>query len=183
MRESFNVARCSSARLASDAASLSRAQKTPKKERPMPDIASADQRNLSLLLFSSLLLVSLASTAYAAREGHFDKQQVKAGGRIYSHTCAPCHGSFLQGQFGPALAGKDFGDTIKFLNQNTAAKLFDFIKTNMPKTAPGSLSKKKYLDVFAYILSNNGFHVGREPLTTHALNKIKLLPLPKQPTY
>ena len=139
----------------------------------------ADTLRFGPVLAAALALASLGglASAHAGRAGHFTHKQVKAGHAVYSGQCAECHGSKLQGSAGPALHGSQFESNLKFGNMS-AKQLYDFISQHMPKTDPGSLSKSQYLDVFAYILSQNGFSAGSKPLAKDAIKKIKLLPLP-----
>lgn len=79
---------------------------------------------------------------------------------MYSENCAECHGANLQGISGPKLTGSAFRK--KFAS---ADKLYDFVSKQMPLSSPGSLSKKQYVDVTAFLLSKNGEKPGRKPLT------------------
>lgn len=125
-----------------------------------------------------MALAAFVSPAFADA-AHFSKQQVQAGAQAFSENCAQCHGANLQGAAGPTLKGQNFASSLQYGNMS-AAQLYRFIATNMPLTKPGSLSKKQYLDVFAYILSQNGFRPGNTQLTTNSLSKIDLLPFPKE---
>lgn len=139
----------------------------------------SDTLRFGTVAAAAIVFASLGGldSAHAARSGHFTHKQVKAGHTVFSGHCAECHGSKLQGGAGPALHGSQFESNLKFGNMS-AKQLYDFIAQHMPKTDPGSLSKSQYLDVFAYILSQNGFSTGSKPLAKDAINKIKLLPLP-----
>jgi cytochrome c len=66
--------------------------------------------------------------------------------------CARCHGP--QGQ------GTDDGPQIianphPLKGHKTALALFDFVSTEMPHDAPGSLQAQEYWDVLAFILDAN----------------------------
>jgi len=117
-----------------------------------------------------------AAQAAAPSSGDYTQQQAKAGQPVYANRCASCHGSNMQGQSGPALAGSAFASNLQFSKQ-TAKQLFDFIKQQMPADAPGSLSDKQYRDVFAYMLSKNGYPAGQK-LTDQSVSAVKLLPYP-----
>jgi alcohol dehydrogenase (cytochrome c) len=108
-----------------------------------------------------------AGGALAAANGGYTESQAAAGKQVYSRQCAECHGSNLQGQAGPALAGPKFASNLRY-SKMSAQQLFDFIKTRMPPNAPGSLSDEYYRQVVAYILSRNGHPAGSTPLTAAA---------------
>jgi mono/diheme cytochrome c family protein len=87
------------------------------------------------------------------------EQQKIAGQKVYQDNCSGCHGSNLQGVSAPALTQTDlpaFG---------TAEGLLQFISSQMPQGAPGSLTHQQYLDVAAYILHYNSLIPPAEPLS------------------
>ena len=132
---------------------------------------------LSASILSCVLLAGGA--AYAGPATYFSKSQVQAGKKAYAQNCAACHGSSLQGGAGPALEGSKFESSLKFGNMSSK-QLYEFIAQHMPKNDPGSLSESHYLQIFSYILSQNGFPSGQADLTKKDVKKIKLLPLPDQ---
>lgn len=108
----------------------------------------------------------------------FTEAQAKAGQQVYAGQCQSCHGAQLQGGAGPALAGSGF--LGKWANgQHALSDLYHIIATQMPLTAPGSLSQTQYHNVTAYILSKNGYQAGSAPLSSQTL-KVKLTPPAKQ---
>ena len=74
--------------------------------------------------------------------------QVKNGAAIYERQCLSCHGARLQGLAGPALAGPVFVHANLSVGQTYA-----IVTTQMPLSAPGSLSKSEYAAVMAYMLA------------------------------
>lgn len=79
--------------------------------------------------------------------------QARQGGLIATDHCATCHGDTLGGlQETPALVGASFH--ADFWGK-PVSELYDFISTNMPLDAPGSLKPEEYAAVLAYILSKN----------------------------
>jgi mono/diheme cytochrome c family protein len=96
-------------------------------------------------------------------EGVSTEDQVNRGKAVYSASCANCHGSRLRGSpGGPGVAGPDFEETWVGAS---VYDLFTFVKTQMPKARPATLSSKKYIDVVAYILNRNGFPAGETELS------------------
>lgn len=140
------------------------------------EVDVAWRRSLPLAAFA-LAMMTAQPQALAARSGHFTGQQVSSGKSVYSGHCARCHGANLQGGAGPALQGSKFNNSLKYGNMSSK-QLYSFIAKHMPKNDPGSLDKKQYLQVYAYLLSKNGFSAEGKALAESAIGKIKLLPLP-----
>jgi mono/diheme cytochrome c family protein len=113
----------------------------------------------------------------AATTGDYTQSQASAGMQAFSQNCASCHGSNLMGQSGPPLAGANFASNLNY-SKMSAQQLYDFIRTQMPVNAPGSLSEQQYLQIFAYILSKNGYPQGSTPLSAATLGSVQLLPVP-----
>src|SRR3954463_3140802 len=66
-------------------------------------------------------------------DGVFTAAQAERGSAGFSEKCAPCHeGADVEG---PPLTGTPF---IERWREDTLDGLFEFIKTRMPQTAPGS---------------------------------------------
>jgi len=83
----------------------------------------------------------------------------------------------MEGEAGPPLKGSPFASNLRY-SKISAQQLFDFVKQHMPKNAPGSLSDRQYRQVFSYILSQNGYPKGPQPLTDKSVGGIGLLPYP-----
>lgn len=139
--------------------------------------SSADgARRRGGVAYPAVLLLAAAITvnsANAAAGGDYTASQANAGRQIFQNHCTLCHGSDLQGKAGPALRGQAFASNMRYSNM-TARELFDFIRHQMPKNAPGSLTDKQYLQVFSYILSRNGFPQGPKPLTDKSVRGVNL---------
>lgn len=125
----------------------------------------------------ALILMVLGIGPLAAATGDYTQQQASAGRQVFDRHCAKCHGSRLQGQAGPPLAGSKFASNLEY-SKISAQQIFNFIKTQMPANAPASLSKKQYLQALAYILSKNGYPKGAIPLSEQRLAQVELLPYP-----
>lgn len=89
----------------------------------------------------------------------FTEAQVKSGHAVYTENCAECHGANLKGFSGPQLTGTAFRKKYE-----SSKELYEFVSRQMPLSAPGSLSKRQYLDVTAFLLSKNGYKPGKKPL-------------------
>lgn len=128
-------------------------------------------------VLSLLISVGGVARAVAAAQGDYTLSQADAGRQVFSQHCAQCHGSNLEGEAGPALAGPKFASDLAY-SKMSAQQLFEFITTQMPADAPGSLTKQQYEQAFAYILAQNGYPAGSMPLNEDTLGRIKLLPYP-----
>jgi S-disulfanyl-L-cysteine oxidoreductase SoxD len=127
------------------------------------------------------LTAGIGSAASAQAVGsYYTDAQADAGQTVFASQCAICHGDRLEGKVGPALAGEQFLSVSQY-QELTAGFLYKTISRQMPKNAPGSLSKTQYLDVLAYILKVNGYPAGPRQLTDddHELKRIKIEPTGK----
>lgn len=100
-----------------------------------------------------MLLLSFAATVavVSARPATYTATEARAGAAVYAQRCAQCHGANLQGGAGPPLKGAALQKGYP-----TASDLHDFIQTQMPANAPGSLSGAQYDEVTAFLLQQNG---------------------------
>jgi mono/diheme cytochrome c family protein len=89
---------------------------------------------------------------------------VERGKSIYQKNCQDCHGSTLDnGEFGGApLKGSYFR---QHWGAGDVSALFGYVNTLMPPDRPGQLSAQSYVDLTAFLLSNNGYAAGAEELT------------------
>jgi mono/diheme cytochrome c family protein len=109
--------------------------------------------------------VAAATTAGAQqRPPAFTDEQVARGKSIYQKNCQDCHGSTLDnGEFGGApLKGSYFR---QHWGAGDVSGLFGYMNTLMPPDRPGQLSPQSYVDLTAFLLSNNGYVAGAEELT------------------
>ncbi|WP_299640463.1 cytochrome c [Devosia sp.] len=92
----------------------------------------------------------------------FTAAQVENGKAEYSSRCIDCHGANLNdGEFGgPPLKGEAFRE--KWFDQPSST-LIGFTQAAMPPDAPGRLSLDAYVEIVAYILSNNGVAASDRP--------------------
>lgn len=79
-------------------------------------------------------------------------QQIERGKNIFAMNCAKCHGDSGQGTDD---APRIIGAANPFRGYQTAQRLFDFARSDMPGDAPGSLSPDQYWEVLAFILDAN----------------------------
>jgi alcohol dehydrogenase (cytochrome c) len=105
---------------------------------------------------------SLAGSTGA--QGWYSTDQAAQGAALFAQKCALCHGAKLQGGAGPALAGKQF--FLRYRGKPLSA-LWSTIHTEMPLTAPSTLSSAQSLALVAFILQRNGFPAGPSPIVGH----------------
>lgn len=87
----------------------------------------------------------------------FTADQVSRGASTFDRNCSACHGEELGGlDGGPALKGEFFEGWFA----GTVGDLFDYVSTAMPADNPGALSVAQYVNLIAFILSENGFVAG-----------------------
>jgi len=118
---------------------------------------------------AALALVTVA-TVQAFAQGReqrppaFTQEQVERGKSIYQRNCQDCHGSTLDnGEFGGApLKGSYFR---QHWGSGDVSALFGYVNTLMPPDRPGQLTAQSYVDLTAFLLSNNGYAAGPEELT------------------
>jgi len=108
--------------------------------------------------------VAGAALAQSAAPAIYTAEQATAGAQVYAAQCAACHGNQLEGVAGPALKGQGFKAmaTAQGLNGES---LLQVVALSMPQTDPGSLSPEQYAQVVAYMLRENGYPAGSEPLS------------------
>jgi len=96
------------------------------------------------------------------RDGVYSSAQAERAAVVYAQACAPCHADDLRGTgIAPSLVGVGF---LSRWEGRTLGDLSTWIQTEMPLSAPSSLSAATYLDIAAYILSENGFPSGTTDL-------------------
>jgi mono/diheme cytochrome c family protein len=134
-------------------------------------------RNIVTALFMSISLTAPAVAACPPGNAIYTAADAARGAIAYNTNCASCHNSDMSGNSGPALAGPKFVSYLTF-TKITAPQLNSFIVEQMPATAPGSLSKTQYDDIFAYILSYNHYPAGQTAIDDANLACVSLLPYP-----
>lgn len=82
------------------------------------------------------------------------KPDPKRGAQIYTQKCSMCHGASGAGSaaFPPLWGPASFNDGA---GMHRLAMMAGFVRYNMPKNAPGTLSDQESYDVSAYVLSHS----------------------------
>jgi hypothetical protein len=115
---------------------------------------------------AALLLVPLyaitsvsADTQKTVWQGAFSDAQADRGGVVYKKECTLCHSDNFKGNIdgGPPLVGKDFEMRWDGL---TMLDIVNQVSQLMPGDEPGSVSRKDWVDLFAYLFRANGATMG-----------------------
>ena len=121
---------------------------------------------LRLTIPCACVLALMAQTTRSVWDGVYTADQAKRGQQVYTNQCSSCHGSDLTGgESAPALAGPGFLSNWTGL---TVGDLFERTRVSMPENNPGTVPRAQLADVIAYLLSANGFPVGKTELDKQA---------------
>src|SRR4029450_4975515 len=101
------------------------------------------------------------NAAGTSLEGFYMPEQAVRGASVYQKQCSVCHGSALGGGGGPAVGGGAgaalVGTTFwKDWGGRDIGKLWYFVHSRMPLTAPGELPAQDSIDILAFILGRKG---------------------------
>jgi quinoprotein glucose dehydrogenase len=99
----------------------------------------------------------------SVRSGVYTPDQATRGKSAYGVFCAGCHGDDLAGS-NSADSGAPPLKRSNFMSGSNVDALFTKVQSTMPLEAPGALKDSEYLEVLAYLLEQNGFPAGAEPL-------------------
>jgi len=123
---------------------------------------------IAVLLTPGVLPAQSAGSApeRSTLAGVYTASQATRGSDLYAMSCQSCHTPASHA--GPEFTGKWTGRTL--------LELFEYIRTSMPKSEPGSLSRREYVLVLAYLLKLNGLPAGASELPTDAegLDRIRI---------
>ena len=137
-------------------------------EKPVKNFPIVDVRDARCHIFICLPVRVRTKAARFKRLVHQGAGSERS--KVYQTACASCHGAQLQGGGGPALVGKQFWLTYGGKKVST---LWSNVHTEMPMSAPGSVSAKNSTNVMAFLLQKNGVAAGTTPLDDTAdLSKV-----------
>lgn len=126
----------------------------------MPTLNTAAIAAAAFLLSGAIAAADQATVL----DGVFTAAQADRGANVYAARCAMCHvGADVDG---PPLTGSPFIDRWR---EDTLDGLFEFMKTRMPQSKPGSLSDAEYVDILAFLLQENAYPAGPRELAVEAL--------------
>ncbi len=113
-------------------------------------------------------------TARSSADGVYTLVQANAGKDVFATFCQSCHTPTVHA--GPQFRSVWFGRTL--------GELFGYLRREMPKSDPGSMSDEEYALVVAYLLRINGMKPGSSTLAADstALHRIRLDSVASAPT-
>jgi mono/diheme cytochrome c family protein len=136
-----------------------------------PPVADDRERNMSrlfLIIFAGCILSMplAAQSASSTKAGVYSREQSIRGQDIYAGNCKSCH--VAETHTGPVFTTK--------WNGRALSELYVYIRDQMPKNEPGSLSTQEYADVLAYMLRLNRMPAGpvELPPDSAALRSIRI---------
>ena len=115
----------------------------------------------------AIVMVLAPGAGRAGDGGIYSEAQAARGESLFQQHCAACHGARLEGNPAVALTGPSFRARWEDGN-HTLDDLYYIVRTLMPNTAPGSLSRPQYADIVSYILKVNGYPAGESELVPKA---------------
>ena len=112
----------------------------------------------------------IADTAITTMGGVYTLVQATRGSNVFAAYCKSCHTPTFHS--GPPFRAKWYGRSL--------VDLFVYVRREMPKNAPGSMSDADYTLAIAYLLRINGMPTGTKPLAadTAELRRIRLDSVP-----
>jgi len=139
------------------------------------------------VIVASLVLLITTAAVLAQQQPRtiwdrvYTDEQAARGEKLYAAQCAQCHGDGLAGvEMAPPLTGDMFNSNWEGTTLND---LFERIRTSMPQTKPGSLTRAQTADIVAHMLKVGNFPAGDAALDGQAgaLTQIKFLTYKPQP--
>jgi len=123
-----------------------------------------------LLLTTVLLAVAQADQedqeekTRSVQSGVYTQEQAERGAAVFEKTCLSCHqpGEFGDGAYMDGWSGQ------------TAHDMIELIRATMPQDNPGSLKRKEYVDVVAYLFRLNGLPAGDAEMDVNSLKQIRI---------
>lgn len=100
----------------------------------------------------------------SVQSGVYTEEQAERGAGIFDEICARCHKS---GEFGD-------GGYIDSWSGQTANDMIEEIRRTMPQDSPGSLERKKYVDVVTYFFRMNGLPEGDAEMDADSAKRIRI---------
>lgn len=119
-----------------------------------------------LLALSAFAAPDVVLNERSVWSGVYTAAQAERGQETFEASCAGCHKADLSGRGTaiPALRGESFTGSR---SGQSVGELYEVISTTMPPGRAQSLSPEQYLDIVAYVLSQNAFPPGDADLVHH----------------
>ncbi len=114
------------------------------------------------ILLTVLLAMAQEEEMRSVQSGVFTAEQAERGSHSFQGTCQDCHEpeEFSDGAYMDGWSGQTAGDMI------------DQIRSTMPQDNPGSLKRKDYVDIAAYLFQLNALPTGDTEMDVDNAKKI-----------
>lgn len=123
-------------------------------------------RVLVVCILSAVARDAAAQAKKTTKAGIYTREQALRGQDVYASLCKNCHTP-------EAYTGSTFNTKW---NGRALSELYLYIRDQMPKNDPGSLSPEEYADVVAYLLRLNRMPFGQSdlPADSDAMKTIRI---------
>jgi mono/diheme cytochrome c family protein len=142
--------------------------------RHVPQIGLLTGPAFVAFVFLAEVVFFAQTPARTVWDGVYTNAEAARGQTAFARSCGGCHRDDASGgdDSEPALRGPSF---LHRWDESSAAALYDFIASNMPRNKPGSMTLPDCLDIVAYLLKLNDMPAGREelPADVEQLNRIR----------
>lgn len=131
---------------------------------------SAGQSASQSVTVQARVLVVADTTQRSTASGVYTLEQATKGKDVFASACQSCHSPTVHA--GPPFRNNWFGRPL--------GDLFGYLRREMPKADPGTMSDEEYTLVVAYLLRINGMPTGSTPLAADSvsLHRIRLDSVP-----
>ena len=120
---------------------------------------------------ASLVAAQTGTSRRTVWDGVYTEAQAARGLTAFGQNCSGCHALAATGK--APLAGEPFW---KSFAQKTVGDLLEYVSTNMPNGAPGSLNESTYRDIVAVMLKSNDFPAGTTELERNTIAGVQIIP-------
>lgn len=112
----------------------------------------------------SVFLASGQEEMRSVQSGVFTPEQADRGAEAFEESCRDCHqlDEFSDGAYMEGWSGQ------------TAEALIDQIRSSMPQDNPGSLKRKAYVDIAAFLFRQNGLPSGESEMDATSAEQIRI---------
>ena len=129
----------------------------------------------SLLILLTALAVAFGASRPATdvrttADGVYTRRQADAGRDVWALACQSCHAPTQHA--GASFKGNWYGRSL--------GELLGYLRREMPKNEPGTLSDDEYVVLIAYLMRVNRMPAGQAPLAADSLelHRIRIDSLP-----
>jgi mono/diheme cytochrome c family protein len=131
----------------------------PERSAPPLGVQAGVHRSIVPAAALGAAVLAAGALAAAAVPAPYTVAQAAQGAKVFAAQCSVCHGAHLEGVTGPALL------SAQLPGSQTVADVYAVMSTQMPATAPGSLTPAQYAAIMAFLLKANHHPPGTTALT------------------